>query len=62
MTNHQTDLPGIAKDGKVVAAIEATGAASDGVNAHYYRGDARSVEFLRPESVHLVVTSPPYWT
>ncbi len=25
-------------------------------------GDARSMDFLPPESVHLVVTSPPYWT
>jgi DNA modification methylase len=26
-----------------------------------YQGDAREME-LRPKSVHLVVTSPPYWT
>ncbi|MFZ5500468.1 MAG: DNA-methyltransferase [Candidatus Micrarchaeota archaeon] len=25
-------------------------------------GDARSMSFLRDESIHLVVTSPPYWT
>ena len=25
-------------------------------------GDARDMGFLAPESVHLVVTSPPYWT
>ncbi|MCX5846689.1 MAG: site-specific DNA-methyltransferase [Deltaproteobacteria bacterium] len=24
-------------------------------------GDARELSFLKPESVHLVVTSPPYW-
>jgi DNA modification methylase len=27
-----------------------------------YRGDARSLEGIADESVHLVVTSPPYWT
>lgn len=26
------------------------------------RGDARTLSFLEDESVHLVVTSPPYWT
>lgn len=25
-------------------------------------GDARELDWLAPESVHLVVTSPPYWT
>ena len=24
-------------------------------------GDARDLSFLKDESVHLVVTSPPYW-
>ncbi|MGH8647212.1 MAG: DNA methyltransferase, partial [Gammaproteobacteria bacterium] len=27
-----------------------------------YRRDSRQIDFLLPESVHLVVTSPPYWT
>lgn len=27
-----------------------------------YRGDARDLSFLPSESVHLVVTSPPYWS
>jgi len=26
------------------------------------QGDARSLQFLADESIHLVVTSPPYWT
>ena len=61
ITNHQTDLPRIAKDAKIVAAIEAK-LEQLPTQHDLYRGDARSVEFLRPESVHLVVTSPPYWT
>jgi DNA modification methylase len=27
-----------------------------------YRRDSRKIDFLAPESIHLVVTSPPYWT
>lgn len=26
------------------------------------QGDARDLSFIPDESVHLVVTSPPYWT
>jgi modification methylase len=61
ITNHQTDLPRIAKDPKIVAAIEAK-LEQLPTQHDLYRGDARSVNFLSFESVHLVVTSPPYWT
>jgi modification methylase len=61
ITDHQTDLPRIAKDPKIVAAIEAK-LEQLPTQHDLYRGDARSVDFLPPESVHLVVTSPPYWT
>lgn len=27
-----------------------------------YQGDARSLPFIKDESIHLVVTSPPYWS
>jgi modification methylase len=61
ITNHQTDLPRIAKDPKIVAAIEAK---LERLPTHHdlYLADARNLEFLRPETVHVVVTSPPYWT
>src|SRR5258706_3748228 len=61
ITNHQTDLPRIAKDAKIVAAIEAK-LEQLPTQHDLYLGDARTVEVLRPESVHLIVTSPPYWT
>ena len=61
ITNHQTDLPRIAKDPKIVAAIEAK-LEQLPTEHDLYRRDARSVDFLPPESIHLVVTSPPYWT
>lgn len=61
ITNHQTDLPRIARDAKLVAAIEAK---LEQLPTHHqlYRKDSRTIDFLQPESVHLVVTSPPYWT
>jgi len=61
ITNHQTDLPRIAKDGGLVAAIEAN---LERVPTEHelYRRDSRSIDFLHPETVHLVITSPPYWT
>jgi DNA modification methylase len=60
ITNHQTDLPRIAKDPRIVATIEAK--LEQLPTAHdLYRRDARNGDFLVPKSVHLVVTSPPYW-
>jgi modification methylase len=61
ITNHQTDLPRIAKDAKLVAAIEAK-LEQLPTRHELYRADSRNIQFLAPESVHLVVTSPPYWT
>jgi DNA modification methylase len=56
----QTDLPRIAKDPRLTDLIQS--ALQDVPTAHDLRlGDARALE-LEPESVHLVVTSPPYWT
>jgi len=59
--DHQKALPAIAKDAKRVAAIEE--AVSRIPTTHeLYNADARRMAFLKPNSVHLVVTSPPYWT
>ena len=59
--DHQKALPAIAKNAKRVAAIE--DAISRIPTSHtLYNADARCMKFLKPESVHLVVTSPPYWT
>ncbi len=56
----QTDLPRIAKDRKVTALIESI--VRDIPTSHDLRlRDARSMD-LSPVSVHLVLTSPPYWT
>ncbi len=59
--NSQTDLPRIAKDSRLTAQIEAALKAIPTTH-RLYCADARNMSFLEPESVQLVVTSPPYWT
>jgi DNA modification methylase len=60
LDNHQTALPAIAKDERLTRLVD--DAVRQIPTAHNaYRGDAREMR-LEPESVHLVVTSPPYWT
>src|SRR5438067_286014 len=61
LNNPQTDIPRIAKDEKLIRLIEA--AVHDIPTSHTINlGDAREMSEIEPESVHLVVTSPPYWT
>lgn len=59
--NPQTEIPKIAKDRKLMAQIEAA-AQSISTKHALWNGDARVMSNLEPESVHLVLTSPPYWT
>jgi len=61
ISNHQTDLPRIAKDKKAVAAIEAKVAQIPSTH-DLHQADARHFSFLANDSVHLILTSPPYWT
>jgi modification methylase len=61
LENPQTAIPRIAKDGTLVRLIE--GAVQQIPTSHKVcLGDARTVADFLPESIHLVVTSPPYWT
>jgi DNA modification methylase len=60
LDNPQIAIPAIAKNGYLVGLID------DAIrripSSHdLYLGDARNLR-LEPESVHLVLTSPPYWT
>jgi DNA modification methylase len=57
----QTTIPRLAKDQAAVRRIER---AVKKVPTHHelYLRDARLMSLLPDESVHLVVTSPPYWT
>ncbi|MCE2987381.1 MAG: site-specific DNA-methyltransferase [Phenylobacterium sp.] len=61
ITNHQTDLPRIARDPVLTALIDSQ-LPQIPTTHDLYRRDAREINFLLPNSVHLVVTSPPYWT
>jgi DNA modification methylase len=61
LANPQTDIPRIAKDERLTGLID------EAVHRiptfhNIFLGDARGMEVLKPESVHLVLTSPPYWT
>lgn len=57
----QTAIPRIAKDPQLIHLIER--AVHQVPTSHsIYRGDARNMSDLEPQSVHLVLTSPPYWT
>jgi modification methylase len=57
----QTAIPRIAKDAQSIGLIER--AIHQVPTSHsIYRGDARDMSGLEPHSVHLVLTSPPYWT
>ena len=58
--DHQTDLPRIAKDRGLIAEIEAK-LEQLPTRHDLYRADSRTIDFLQPASVHLVITSPPYW-
>jgi DNA modification methylase len=57
----QRDIPRIAKDEALTNAIDC--AVSSVPTRHVLHNlDSRQINFLAPESVHLILTSPPYWT
>ena len=55
------DLPRIAKDEEITSLISTT---LRRLPTHHrlYRADARNLSLVPNETVHLVLTSPPYWT
>ncbi|MBZ5551705.1 MAG: site-specific DNA-methyltransferase [Acidobacteriia bacterium] len=57
----QTEIPRIAKDPNLIGLIDS--AVQQVPSTHQLLlGDARGLSILKPNSIHLVVTSPPYWT
>ncbi len=61
LNNPQTDLPRIARDARLTSIIE--GAVRSLPTTHdLYHHDARDLSAVKSETVHLVLTSPPYWT
>ena len=61
LANPQTDIPRIAKDQGLLREIE-TAVQRVPTQHRLVQGDARKLSFIEDESVHLVLTSPPYWT
>lgn len=59
--NEQTALPAIAKNAKLISQIENCIQRIPTTHTLYQR-DAREFRELPESSIHLVVTSPPYWT
>jgi DNA modification methylase len=57
----QSDIPGIARDVKLTRKLEM---ASQKIPTHHdlHERDARELSDLSSQSIHLVLTSPPYWT
>src|SRR5882672_10378006 len=61
LNDPQTDIPRIAKDKRLTRLIE--DAVRRVPTIHRLNlGDAREMKTLPPNSVHLALTSPPYWT
>lgn len=57
----QSLIPRIAKDGELMKQLDAA-LRQVPTDHRLYNADSREMAFLEPNSVHLVVTSPPYWT
>jgi DNA modification methylase len=57
----QTSIPRIAKDAALTDAIERSLSLVP-TTQNLWNADSRDLSFLADESVHLVLTSPPYWT
>lgn len=60
LENPQTDIPRIAKEKNLVIQIEEV-LRQVPTTHNLYLTDARNMSFLESESVHLILTSPPYW-
>jgi len=61
LDNPQNDIPRISKDKYLIRKIESA-VREIPTNHELVLGDAREMSFIEDESVHLIVTSPPYWT
>lgn len=54
-------IPRLARDRQAMSRIESL-VRGLGTDHELIHGDARAASMLDPNSIHLVVTSPPYWT
>lgn len=61
LSHDQKTIPALARNKNLTAQIEDCLSGLP-TNHQFFLGDVTSLGSLKPESVHLVVTSPPYWT
>lgn len=61
LPDDQSVIPRIAKSEKLLMQIE-NSIQRIPTNHTFIRGDSRDEKHLSPNSIHLVITSPPYWT
>ena len=61
LSDEQTAIPRIARDPELTSRI-AQAVERVPTSHRLLLGDSRDLSRLEPESVHLVLTSPPYWT
>src|SRR5438105_228816 len=61
LSDTQKAIPRIAKNDRLTAFIEQSLPQIPTIH-DLYLGDARAMVAVQPQSVHLVLTSPPYWT
>src|SRR5690348_7699384 len=57
----QRSIPRIAKDKRLIGLLEQAVQCIP-TNHRLFNHDSREMRELQPESIHLVLTSPPYWT
>jgi len=57
----QTEIPRLARDSDAIRLVEQS-LLSIPTSHYLVHGDARAMRSLNVDSVHLVLTSPPYWT
>jgi DNA modification methylase len=61
ISSNQSAIPELAKNKKFLKHIESILPTLPTFH-HFHNDDATDMHFLKPESVHLILTSPPYWT
>jgi DNA modification methylase len=61
LADPQTDIPRLARNPRLLAQIEAAVHRVPTIH-HLVQGDSRDLSLLNDDSVHMVLTSPPYWT
>jgi site-specific DNA-methyltransferase (adenine-specific) len=55
-------LPGCAASPIIIGLMQQTEILANSANVTICHGDARSLDWVGSQTVHLVLTSPPYWT